>query len=58
MDSQANKKHKCMDAEDRFVVARGGMGGVRNMSEIDKVQVYIYKMSKSWGCNVQHGDYS
>ena len=23
-----------------------------------KVEISSYKMSKSWGCNVQHGDYS
>ena len=34
----------------------------RSISEIgkgdQKLQTSRYKISKSWGCNIQHGDYS
>ena len=38
----------------------GGIAHVGKMSEgvCQKVQNSSYKISKSWGCNVQHSDYS
>ena len=58
MESKKGKKNKLIDAENRFVVARGGGGQVGKMGEgSQKVQTSSYKISKSWGYNVQHGDY-
>ena len=38
------------------------MGGDWGMGEMDegdqKIQTSIYKVNKSWACNVSHGDYS
>ena len=46
------KKNKLMDTENRLMVDRGWEVGVGEMGEVDK------KVQPSWGCNVQHGDYS
>ena len=39
----------------------GGWGGVAVVGKMgeggQKVQTSSYKINKSWGCNVQHGDY-
>ena len=41
------------------MVARVRGRGVGKMGEGgQKVQTASYEISKSWGCNVQHGDYS
>ena len=48
-----------MDTEDRLVVARGREWGVNKMGRAgQKVPISNYNANKSWGCNVQHGDYS
>ena len=48
-----------MDRENRLLVARGGGGRDSEMGKgYQKVQISSYKMTKSWGCNVQLGDYS
>ena len=40
-------------------MARGKGWGVGEMGEGgQKVQTSSYKINKSWGCNVQHVDYS
>ena len=55
-----NQQNKLIDADHRLVVAREKSGV--EMSEMDEggqnVQTSSYKISKLWGCNVQHGDYS
>ena len=38
-----------MDTENRLVVARGRGWGVQNSS---------YEVNTSWGCHIQHGEYS
>ena len=42
------------------MVARGATGEEESkMGEEGKMeQTSSYKINKSWGCNVQHGDYS
>ena len=54
------KKKKLIDTENRLVVTRFGENGVGGkMGEGgQKVQISRYKINKSWGCNIQHGDYS
>ena len=48
-----------MDMENRLVVARGRGWRVGKMGEGGQhVQTSIYKINKSWGCNVQRGDHS
>ena len=49
---------KLTDTENRLVVARvaGAWGEMGEGSQ--KVQTSGYKLNKSWGCNVQHGNYS
>ena len=43
----------------RWVVARGGAWEVGKMGEGgQKVQTSGFKINKSWGSSVQHGDYS
>ena len=52
---------KLIKTDKRLVIARGGGWrlGVREVSEGgQKVQTSSYKIIKSWGCNVKHGDYS
>ena len=58
------KKKTLIDTElvmsgNRLVVVRGESWQVGQMDEGgQKVQNSNYKISKSWGRNVQHGDYS
>ena len=48
-----------MDKENRLVVASGRECEVGKMGEkCQKVQTYSFKTKKSWGYNVQYGDYS
>ena len=48
-----------MDIEKRLVTAWGRWHRVYEMGGGgQKVQISSYKMPKSWGINVQHGDYS
>ena len=56
---QTNKT-KLTDAENRMVVARGERAwGLGEMGEWgQEVQACSYKISKSWGCNVEHGNYN
>ena len=43
----------------RFMVPEVGNGRVGKMGEGgQKVQTSSYNMNKSWGCNIQHGNYS
>ena len=35
-----------------------GWGGSKMGERGQKVQTFRYKINKSWGCNLQHGDYS
>ena len=56
-----NLKNKTLSSyiKNRLVVARGKGWGVGEMGEGgQKVQTSSYKINKSWGCNVQHVDYS
>ena len=56
-----NLKNKTLSSyiKKRLVVARGKGWGVGEMGEGgEKVQTASYKINKSWGCNVQHVDYS
>ena len=60
------QKNKLTGMENRWLVARGGQWGVGETSEEwekwvkggQKVQTSSYKINKSWGCNVQRGNYS
>ena len=52
-------KSKLIDTENKSVVARGGDSDMGKMGKgSQKVQTSSYKINKSWGCNVQCGDYS
>ena len=52
-------KTKLIDTQKRLVVFRGGEQSMGKMGDRgQKVQISSYKISKLWGCNVQHGDYS
>ena len=43
----------------RLVIHRGGSWGLGEMGKgSQKVQTWSYKLNESWGCHVQHGDYS
>ena len=57
---ESKKQIKIIGTENRMVVARGeGCLGVGKTGEGGQVvQTSSYKINKSWGCNVQHGDYS
>lgn len=57
-NKQTNKTK--LDTKNRMVVARGDEGwGMGKMSERGpEVQTSSYRINKSWGCNVQHGDCS
>ena len=47
------------DTENRLMATRGGGWEVAKMGEREStVQNSICKINKSWGCNVQQGDYS
>ena len=47
-----------IDTESRLVIIRGGeLGMVKMGGGGQKVQTSSYKINKSWGYNVQHGDY-
>ena len=53
------RKKKKTQTENRLVVAIKMGWGVGKMGEEgQKVQTSSYKINKSWGYNVQHGDYS
>ena len=46
-----------IDTESRLVIIRGGeLGMVKMGGGGQKVQTSSYKINKSWGYNVQHGD--
>ena len=50
-------KHKLIDTENKLVVARSGGWELGKMGEVgQKIQTSSYKINKSWGGNVQHGD--
>ena len=51
-------KTQIRDAEDRLVVSRGGERGGELGEGARLVQTSSYKISKSWGCKVERGDYS
>ena len=54
---KATAKTELIDTENRLVVTRGGEWVVGKMCEGgQKIQTCSYKINKSWGCNVQHGD--
>ena len=51
------QKTKLINKENRLVVVRGRGQRVSKIGEGDpKAQTSSYKISKSWGYNVQHGD--
>ena len=55
---QTNKPEH-IDPENRLVVARGRKWEVVIRGEKhQKAQTSRYKIKKSWGCNIQHGDCS
>ena len=59
MWNKKKKKPELMHTEKRLVVARARTWGMDQTDEGgQKVQTSSYKISKSWGCNVQCGDYS
>ena len=48
-----------MDTKKRLVVARGGGQEVGKTGEGgQEIQTSNFKINKSWGCNVYHGDCS
>lgn len=52
-----NLKRKNKLIENRWVVDRGGGWRLGKMTEGgQKVQTSHYKLTKSWACNVSHGD--
>ena len=59
-----NKKSqtKLIDAENRLVIAGGGVGGWEGVSKIgegdQEVQISSYKRNKAWGGAVPPGDFS
>ena len=44
--------------EQTGVYRKQGMGGGQMGEGTQKIQTSSYKINKSWGCNVEHGDYS
>ena len=53
------KTHELIDTEKWLVFARGREWGLGKVDEGgQKEQTSSYKIHKSWGCNVQHGDCS
>ena len=48
--NQKKKNSKLTDTENRLIVVRGGVKGIK------KVQTSSYKINKSWEWNVQLGD--
>ena len=56
---ESKNKNKLIDTEHRSVVAKGGRWGLGEMGEgSQKVYTSSYKINKSWGCNIQHDNYS
>ena len=59
-----NKQNKTKLVDIENGMGQPGGGGLRGVDKMDKrgggqeVQMPSYKINKSWGCNVQHGDYS
>ena len=57
LNKQTNKKVKFIDTQNRLVVAGSGGWRLGEMGEEgQRVPTCSYKINKSWGCNVQHGD--
>ena len=54
---EKKKTKNILDIENKLVVARGQVVGKMGEGG-QKVQTSSYKINKSWGCDVQHGDYS
>lgn len=57
-----NNKTKLIDTNNKLVDTKRGQEGGRghwwNGLSGQKIQSSGYKINKSWGCNVQHGNYS
>ena len=54
-------KHKLLHTEDRLMIARGTrkeMGKMGKRSWKAQTNIYSYKINRSWGFNVQGGNYS
>lgn len=55
----SEQKPKLIATAQIGVCQMGGDWGMGEMDEGDqKIQTSIYKVNKSWACNVSHGDYS
>ena len=56
--NKTNEQTKLIDTGKRLVVAieEGGECGQKEGGQ--EVQTSSYKINKSWGCNIQHDDYS
>ena len=53
------KKRRLMETENRWNVARVGDWQIGEIGKgCQEAQTFSDKINKSWGCNVQHSDYS
>lgn len=47
-----------MEAESRLVIARSEEGKTKRVKMIKRYKLSVMRKVKSWGCNIQYGDYS
>lgn len=52
------KKNRFMEAESRLVIARSEEGKTKRVEMIKRYKLSVMRKVKSWGCNIQYGDYS
>ena len=57
INPKQTNKPPSSDTQDILMVARGGGWGRRVMG-VKRCKSLSYAVNKSWGCNIQHGDYS
>ena len=58
INKQTNKNTGAHGYREQIVVAWGGSWGDKTGEGGQKVPISSYEVNKSWGYNVQHGDYS
>ena len=57
VNSKQTNEPPSSDTQNILMVARGGGWGKRVMG-VKRCKSLSYAVNKSWGCNIQHGDYS
>ena len=58
LNNKRTKNQACRYREQIGGCHRQGMGVSEMVEGSQKIQTSSYKISKSWGCNTQHCDYS